>query len=170
MEDQLRELVSGGLIQDQGFADRKTPGEHRVPSPSPGEILFVSFICARLCLPSSLFLHRFLRYFDISLNHLTPNAILHLSVFVHFCESFLRILPSISLFRYFFRLKPHPHSDSTSILGGCGIQFHQNKQKEFFKYNLVDSVKDCRSEWFYARNMNPPLAIHSNTGPVVNDH
>jgi hypothetical protein len=42
-------------------------------------------------------------------------------VFVHFCEAFLGILPSISLFCYFFRLKPHPRSDSTSVLGGCRI-------------------------------------------------
>jgi hypothetical protein len=95
-----------------------------------------------LILLASPFLHRFLQYFDISLNHLTPKAILHLSMFVHFCEAFLGILPSISLLRYFFHLKPHPRSDNTSVLGGCGIQFHQNKQKEFFEYNLVDSVKD----------------------------
>jgi hypothetical protein len=121
MEDQLRELVSDGLIKDQGLANWKTPGEHRVPSPEPGDIvLFISFIYAGLCLPTSPFLHR-LRYFDISLNYLTPNIILHLSMFIHFCESFLEILPSISLFRYFFRLKPHPRSDNTSVLGGCGI-------------------------------------------------
>jgi hypothetical protein len=90
-------------------------------------------------------------------------------MFVHFYEAFLGILPSISLFRYFFHLKPHPCSDSTSVLGGCGIQFRQNKQKEFFEYNLVDSVKDWHSEWFYAGNMSPPLTVHLNIGPVVND-
>jgi hypothetical protein len=83
-------------------------------------------------------------------------------VFVHFCEAFLGILPSIFLFCYFFRLKPHPHSDSTSVLGGFGIQFCQNKQKEFFEYNLVNSVKDWRSEWFYARNMNT-LSLSTQT-------
>jgi hypothetical protein len=29
-------------------------------------------------------------------------------VFVHFCETFLGILPSFFLFRYLFCLKPHP--------------------------------------------------------------
>jgi hypothetical protein len=53
-------------------------------------------------LPASAFLHRFLHYFGISLNHLTPNAILHLSVFVHLYEAFIGIVPSISLFRFFF--------------------------------------------------------------------
>jgi hypothetical protein len=61
---------------------------------------------------------------------------------VHFCETFLGILPSITLFRYFFHLKPHPKSNGTSVLGACGIQFRHNKQKEYFEYTLVDSVKD----------------------------
>jgi hypothetical protein len=74
-------------------------------------------------LPASTFLHRFLQYFRICFNHLTPNGVLHLSMFVHLCESFPGIPPSISLFRYFFRLKPHPRSDNISPMDGCGIQF-----------------------------------------------
>jgi hypothetical protein len=30
-------------------------------------------------------------------------------------------------------------------------------------------VKDWQSEWFYAGNMAPPLAVHADGGPVVND-
>jgi hypothetical protein len=60
-KDQLRELVSDGLIQEQGFVDWKTPGQHRVLALNPGEIsLFVSFIRDGLCLPASSFLYRFL--------------------------------------------------------------------------------------------------------------
>jgi hypothetical protein len=169
MEDQLHDLVKDGLIQEKNFADWKVPGQHRVPSPGPGEIiLFISFVRASLCLPASAFLHRFLYYFCISLNHLTPNAILHMLVFVHLCEAFISIVPSISLFRFFFCLKPHPRSDSTSSLGGCGIQFRQGK-KALFYYDLVDSIRNWRSEWFYATSMIPPLALHSGSGPLVND-
>jgi hypothetical protein len=108
-EEELQELADQGLIHEKNLADWRAPGEHQVPYLNPREIvLFLSFIRASLCLLASLFLHRFLRYFDISLNHLTPNGVLHLSVFVHFCEAFLGILPSITLFWYFFRLKPHP--------------------------------------------------------------
>ena len=97
-EDQLRELVSDGLIQGKEFADWKAPGQHRVPTLGSDEIvLFVSFIRAGLCLPASDFLHRFLSYFGIRLNHLAPNAVLHLFVFVHLCETFLGIPPSLSL-------------------------------------------------------------------------
>ena len=116
-EDQLHELVSDGPIQGKDIADWRAPGEHWVPALSPGEIiLFVSFIRAGLCLPASAFLHRFLNYFGISLNHLAPNDVLHLSVFVHLCETFLGIPPSLSLFRYFFRLKPQPCHDDTNVL------------------------------------------------------
>ena len=58
IEDQLRELVSDGLIQSKGITAWRAPGEHRAPALSPGEIiLFVSFIRASLCLPASAFLH-----------------------------------------------------------------------------------------------------------------
>jgi hypothetical protein len=71
MEDQLRELVSDSVIQEHGFADWKTPGQHRVPALNPGKIvLFVSFIRAGLCLPAFSFLHHFLQYFGICVNHL----------------------------------------------------------------------------------------------------
>ena len=101
-EDQLCELVSDGLIQSKDIADWRAPGEHRVLAPGPGEIiLFVSFIRARLCLPASAFLHQFLSYFGISLDHLAPNVVLHLSVFVHLCETFLGIPPSLSFITFF---------------------------------------------------------------------
>ena len=57
-EDQLRELVSDGLLQSKEFADWKAPGEHRVPTPGPSEIvLLISFIHAGFCLHASAFLH-----------------------------------------------------------------------------------------------------------------
>jgi hypothetical protein len=169
-EDQLRDLVRDGLILEKDFADWKVLGQHRVPTPGPGEIvLFISFVRAGLCLPASAFLHHFLYYFGISLNHLTPNAVLHLLVFVHLYEAFISIVPSISLFRFFFHLKPHPRSDSTSSLGGCGIQFRQGKIALFFDYDLIDSIRNWRFEWFYVVNMIPPLAVYSSSGPLVND-
>jgi hypothetical protein len=131
-EDQLRDLVRDDLIQEKEFADWKVPGQHQVPTPGPGEIVqFISFVRAGLYLPASAFLHRFLHYFSISLNHLTPNIVLHLSVFVYLCEAFIDIIPSISQFRFFFRLKPHLRSDSmltplTSPKIGCHPQ-HDTK-------------------------------------------
>ena len=146
-EDQLWELVRDGLIQSNAIAEWRILGKHRVPALGPGEIvLFISFIRAGLCLTAFAFLHQFLSYFGISLNHLAPNVVLHLSVFVHLCETFLGIPPSLSLFRYFFHLKPHPRRDDTNVLGGYGIQFRQGLKSKFFDYDLVDSVKDWRAD------------------------
>jgi hypothetical protein len=167
---QLKELVDVGLLQEKELTDWKVPGKHQVPYLQPSEIVvFVAFVHAGLCRPASHFLHRFLWFFAISLNHLTPNGVLHLSMFVHFCEAFLGIFPSITLFHYFFHQKLHPKSNNTSVVGGCGIQFRQNKQKEFFEYTLVNSVKDWQTEWFYASNIEPFLGVHSDAGPVPND-
>jgi hypothetical protein len=30
-------------------------------------------------------------------------------------------------------------------------------------------MKDWCADWFYATNMIPPLAVHSESGPMVND-
>jgi RsiW-degrading membrane proteinase PrsW (M82 family) len=76
------------------------------------------------------------------LNHLTPNGVLHLSVFVHFYETFLGILPSITLLWYFFHLKPHPKSDSTSVLGGCRILPMVFETASLRSSNLPDFVTD----------------------------
>jgi hypothetical protein len=93
-----------------------------VPSLRSGQIvLFVPFVEHGLCLSACPFLHGFLHYYGIKLNHLNPNSILHLSVFVHLCETFLEISPSTTLFRYFFKLKPHPSAAKPNVLGGAGI-------------------------------------------------
>jgi hypothetical protein len=39
----------------------------------------------------------------------------------------------------------------------------------FFDYDLVDSMKEWHSEWFYAGNMLPALAVHTDSGPSVKD-
>jgi hypothetical protein len=60
-EDQLRDLVKDGLIQEKDFADCKVPSQHRVPTLGPGQIImFISFVRAGLYLPASAFLHHFL--------------------------------------------------------------------------------------------------------------
>jgi hypothetical protein len=113
----LQRLHEQGLLPKQKLGEWKAPGEHRIPNLDPGEIvLFVSFIKHGLGLPACPFLHDFLHYFGITLNHLPLNAILHLSIFIHLCETFLGIPPSITLFRYFFKLKPHPDAANPNVL------------------------------------------------------
>jgi hypothetical protein len=44
------------------------------------------------------------------------------------------------------------------------------QKQSIFNYDLVDSVKEWHSEWFYGGNMLPGLAVHFDSGPSVNDH
>jgi hypothetical protein len=156
-------------LLDQNLGEWKAPGEHNIPNIELSEIvLFVPFIQHGLGLPAYPFLHGLLHYYGITLNHLNPNSILHLSIFVHFYEIFLGIPPSITLFCYFFKLKPHLDAANPHVLGGAGIQFRLRKKKEYLHYTLVDSVKNWRTEWFYAGNMWPPLEVHSNVASVPN--
>ena len=162
--------VTKGYLPEQKLGEWKATGEHRIPNLEPGEIvLFVPFIEHGLGLPTSPFFHGLLHYYRITLNHLNPNSFLHLSIFVHLCEAFLGIPPSLSLFRYFFHLKPQPRHEETNVLGGYGIQFRQGLKSKFFDYDLVDSVRDWHVDWFYAANLIPSLSIHSGSGPSVND-
>ena len=52
---------------------------------------------------------------------------------------------------------------------GAVFKFRQNIQKEFFEYTLVESVRDWRTECFYAGNVQPSLAVHSDARSVIND-
>ena len=70
---------------------RSAEGED-FPAPKDSEIvLFASFLEHSLSMPVSNFMEGLLYYYKIQLHHLTPNSVLHISVFVHFCEAFLGI-------------------------------------------------------------------------------
>jgi hypothetical protein len=65
IEDQLHDLVKDGLIQEKDFTDWKVLGQHRVPTPSPSEIvLFISFVQASLCFCFSLSFPSLFRHFS----------------------------------------------------------------------------------------------------------
>jgi hypothetical protein len=166
----LKRLHEQHLLPEQRLGRWEALREHQVPALRSSQIvLLIPFVEHGLCLPTCPFLHGFLYYYGINLNHLNPNSILHLSVFVHLYETFLGILPSITLFRYFFRLKPHPNTASPHVLGGVGIQFHLGKKQEYVDYSLVDSMKDWRAEWFFAENILLALVVRDNTKPSVNN-
>jgi hypothetical protein len=60
--------------------------------------MFTWFAERGLALPASNFIKGLLEYFGIEYLNLNPNGIFHTSVFVHFCEAFLRIKPHYILF------------------------------------------------------------------------
>ena len=100
--------------------------------------------------------------------HLNPNSILQLSIFIHLCEAFLGIPPSIRLFRYFFKLKTHPDVANPDVVGGAEFQFRIGQKIEYLTYTLKDSNKKWNIRWFYSSNELPSMEIHSAEPPRVN--
>ena len=107
-EEMLIKLHEDGLLPEKHFDEWKAPGNHRVPERGLG-------------LHASDFFHGLLHYYNIHMNHLSPNSILELLIFVHLCEAFLGIPPSIRLFWYFFKLKPNPDATNPDVVGGPGF-------------------------------------------------
>jgi hypothetical protein len=89
-----------------------------------------------LALPASDFFKGLLGYYGIEYLNLNPNGIFHTSVFVHFCEAFLRIKPHWALFRKFFRVKPQPSATNPRVVGGAGT--------EGGRRGAVSGVQACR--------------------------
>ena len=84
-------------------------------------IMFCDFVECGLTLPVLEFFYRLLQFWGIQLHHLPPQSILHLSIFTHFCEAFLGLLPHFHLFQYFFFLVPIPNAAKSAVVGGCEL-------------------------------------------------
>ncbi|KAK1680854.1 hypothetical protein QYE76_041702 [Lolium multiflorum] len=63
-------------------------------------------------LPAHEFLRSLLFFYGIQLWQLTPNSILHLSIFITVCEAFLGIDPHWGLWRKIFYVKRHNDSNA----------------------------------------------------------
>ena len=100
------------------------------------------------------------------MHHLTPNSVLHISIFVHLCEAFLGIEPHFDLFQYFFHLKPHPNEAKVDVVGGAGLQFRQGRKFKYIPYDLSDKVIDWKSMWCYIINLSSSLPLRPPGPPV----
>ena len=68
-------------------------------------VVFEDYFYRGFSVPIHPFLHGLIDYYGISLRNMSSNSILHVSVFIHFCEAYLGILPYFDLFSHFFCLK-----------------------------------------------------------------
>ena len=72
--------------------------------------------------PAHKFLRGLLNYYNVELQHLTPNGIQHIVAFVALCQGFLGISPHFDLWRYFFTvtlLKKWEKKLELNVLMGC---------------------------------------------------
>jgi hypothetical protein len=55
--------------------------------------------------PVSSFLLMLLEFYGLQLQHLSPHSFILVAIFIHFCEMFIGVRPSIPLFRLFHVLR-----------------------------------------------------------------
>jgi len=121
-EAAVQELETMGLLQSQAVIQRRAGEGEDYPFEGTLEtVLFRDFVERGLAVPVSEFSHALLYFWGIQLHHLTLQSILHLSIFTHFCEAFLSILPHFHLFQYFFILVPIPNATKPAVVGGCEL-------------------------------------------------
>ena len=97
-------LVHHGLLCAWTLAEEwLLPGNEDLPSPFYGYVVSCAHFHERgLTNPAHKFLRRLLHFYKIELQHLNPNRIQHMAMFIALCEGFLGIIPHFDLWRYFF--------------------------------------------------------------------
>ncbi|KAK1645145.1 hypothetical protein QYE76_062950 [Lolium multiflorum] len=131
--------------------DIRLPGAVSRPKPPKGlTVMFIAFLFCGLSLPAHEFIRSLLFFYGIQLWQLTPNSILHLSIFITVCEAFLGIDPHWGLWRKIFYVKRHNDSNGPPVVGGVG--FVVRKEVDYFDYPMKESVQGWRNKWFYLRD------------------
>ncbi|KAK1608630.1 hypothetical protein QYE76_032303 [Lolium multiflorum] len=131
--------------------DIRLPGAVTRPKPPKGfTVMFVAFLFRGLSLPAHEFLRSLLFFYGIQLWQLTPNSILHLSIFITVCEAFLGIDPHWGLWRKIFYVKRHNDSNGPPVVGGVGFVVRQDV--DYLDYPMKESVQGWRNKWFYLRD------------------
>jgi len=115
-------------------------------------ILFRDFVECGLAIPVSGSFHALLHFWVIQLHNLTPQSILHLSIFTHFCEAFLGIFLHFHLFQHFFILVPIPNATKPAVVGGCELILRLETQDEYLSYKLAGKGVEWKSFWFHVGN------------------
>ena len=117
-EMELNEMVEAGVLPDRVITGWRPADGEPYPMPHTDElIVFEDYLWRGLGLPVHPFLRDLLEYWGVSLCNLHLNTILHIYVFIHFCEVYLGILPHFNLFRYLFWLRKKGGGGS-KVVGG----------------------------------------------------
>jgi hypothetical protein len=125
-ESQLQDFAAKGLRPPKAVAHwRAPPVEHEEPMPEDGKIMsFLTFHECGLGCPVHPFLLGLLHKWELELQHLNPNGVLHITGFVTLYEGFLGIDPHMSLFRAFFhgRWLTVKGDSKLVLVGGFSLQ------------------------------------------------
>ncbi|KAK1615712.1 hypothetical protein QYE76_021229 [Lolium multiflorum] len=129
------------------------PSEESYPTPPMGyRVSFVDHLIRGLSAPIHPFLRGLLFVYGLQLHHLTPNSILHISIFITLCEAFLGVQPNWALWKRIFFCRRNGSPNVTYNIGGVVI--YVRPTVDYFDVKLPDSVQGWRKKWLYIQEEN----------------
>ncbi|KAK1694050.1 hypothetical protein QYE76_010747 [Lolium multiflorum] len=139
------------LLKRLGFTKEKDalrfPHEESYPKP-PMEyrVSFVDHLIRGLSPPIHEFLRGLLFVYGLQLHQLTPNSILHVSIFITLCECFLGVQPNWALWKRIFCLR---RNGSHGVAYNIGGVISVRSDVDYFDVKFPDSVQGWRKRWLY---------------------
>ncbi|KAK1646066.1 hypothetical protein QYE76_063871 [Lolium multiflorum] len=122
------------------------PSEESYPTPPMGyRVSFVDHLICGLSTPIHPFLRGLLFIYGLQLHHLTPNSILHISIFITLCEAFLGVQPNWALWKRIFFCRRNGSPNVAYNIGGVVISVRPTV--DYFDVKLPDSVQGWRKKW-----------------------
>ncbi|KAK1653490.1 hypothetical protein QYE76_071295 [Lolium multiflorum] len=142
------------LLKKLGFMKQEKtlifPGEESYPKPRIGyRVTFVDHLICGLATPIHEFLRGLLFVYGLQLHHLTPNSILHISIFITLCECFLGTPPNWALWKRIFLVRRNSSHTTAYNVGGVAICIRPDV--EYFDVKFPDSVQGWRKRWLYVQ-------------------
>jgi hypothetical protein len=161
-ESDLLHLVSVGVLPPKELCSWRICRGVTVPTEDTHEsVVYIPFLICGLALPISPFFRGLLDFYHLNLTHLNPNSILQISVFVHLCEAYLRILPHFGLWKYLYHCRPGMAGGQHQLVGGASLEMRRGRKTEYLDIPLKDSIKGWRLEWFIVENHGKSLPPRS---------
>jgi hypothetical protein len=116
-ESDLLRLVDVGVLPPKELCSWRICHGVTIPTEDTHKsVVYVPFLIRGLALPVSRFFHGLLDFYNLNMTHLNPNSILQISIFVHLCEAYLRILSHFGLWKYLYHCRPGMAGGSTGSL------------------------------------------------------
>ncbi|KAK1630928.1 hypothetical protein QYE76_005243 [Lolium multiflorum] len=115
-------------------------------------VSFVDHLIRGLSAPIHPFLRGLLFVYGLQLHHLTPNSVLHISIFITLCEAFLGVQPNWALWKRIFFCRRNGSPNVAYNIGGVVISVRPTV--DYFDVKLPDSVQGWRKKWLYIQEEN----------------
>ena len=137
---EIRRLKMSGVVVEDGV---RVPGAEVFLNPPHGwRVVLLAYFLRGLQFPMHPFLCGLLFTYGIQLSQLTPNSLLHLSVFITLCECFLGIHPHFGLFKMLFYVRRFK----------SGMGFSLRNANNYFLLYINESVTEWRKKWLYVKD------------------